>query len=64
MLPPMPPASLTPMKEDELLQDATKMRIGLGLEDDGIEHKLVPLTRRRPCSPTLLREDIARIARA
>jgi hypothetical protein len=52
------------MKEDELLQDATKMRIGLGLEDDGIEHKLVPLTRRRPCSPTLLREDIARIARA
>jgi hypothetical protein len=40
------------------------MRIGLGLEDDGIEHKLVTLTRHRPCSPPPSREDIARIARA
>jgi hypothetical protein len=47
------------MKEDELLQEATKMRIGLGLENDEMEHKLVSLARRRPRSPPLLREDIA-----
>ena len=59
-----PPASLPPMKEDELLREATMMRMGLGLEDDEIERRLVSLARRRPCSPPLSREDIARIVQS